>query len=317
MNDYIRKIGALAVMAMVLSATAMTAAAQQRAVSLTFDDLPGTHGDRVELEEVNRKLLATLTAERIPAIGFVNEEKLYRDGEEDPRLTSLLEDWLESGMKLGNHTWSHVSIDRVPVEAYQQEVMRGERITRPLIERYGGQLNYFRHTQLRTGPTESYRRRLNAFLDEKGYTVAPVTIDNDEYIYAYCYSEASAREDEKSMAWLQQEYLDYMRSVFSYYEDLSEDYLGYQPRQILLLHANLLNADVLGELVAMIRGRGYRFVSLDEALEDPAYGRPVVQSDRGLSWIHRWMLADGMRPPEQPAPGEEVMELFRTYRAGE
>ena len=54
------------------------------------------------------------------------------------------------------------------------------------------------------------------------------------------------------------------------------------------------------ELLAMIRARGYTFVTLEQALKDPAYALPDdYAGPGGFSWIHRWSLTKGM-----PAKGE-------------
>lgn len=288
---------------------------QTRSVSITIDDLPGTHGGVRHYLEVNQKLLETLKKHQIPAIGFVNEGKLYTNGEADTALVHILKDWLEAGMELGNHTYSHVFINQTSLEDYKKEVLKGEIITRPLMEEYGMKLRYFRHTQLRTGPTEEYRLALNKFLENHGYTVAPVTIDNDEYIYAYCYYRAHLDGDEKLKAWVRSNYLDYMEEIFSYYENLSVDFLNDEPPQVLLLHVNLLNADTLPELLDMMKRRNYQFVSLGQALKDDAYQLPVVQADRGLSWLHRWMLAEGKTPEPQPPVSGEIQKLFNNYRS--
>jgi len=307
-------IGKITFICALLLSTSQFVYGQGRAISVTFDDLPGTHGDTEQFIYVNKKLLTTLYSEDIPAIGFVNESKLYRQGKPDTQLVSLLSDWLDVGLELGNHTYSHVFINQTPLEAYKEEIRKGELIIRPLIEKEGESLRYFRHTQLRTGPTEEYRQNLNRFLKEEGYTVAPVTIDNDEYIYAFCYNKAHEQEDQAKKEWIRKDYLRYMEGIFAYYEHLSKEFLGYEPKQILLLHANLLNADTLPQLVQMLRSRNYSFVSLENALADDAYDLPVVQSDRGLSWIHRWMIAKDLNPPEQPEVSQRIGKLFEEYR---
>ena len=105
-----------------------------------------------------------------------------------------------------------------------------------------------------------------------------------------------------------------MERVLAHFEGLSQQFLGYELSQVLLLHANELNADVLPALVDMLRARMYTFVSLDDALEDPAYRLPEAPAARGLSWLHRWMLAKGL--PMQPEPTEPpfVRELFNAVR---
>ena len=46
-------------------------------------------------------------------------------------------------------------------------------------------------------------------------------------------------------------------------------------KQIILLHANLLNSHFLGDIIQMYRDHGYKFITLEEALENPAKPFPV------------------------------------------
>jgi hypothetical protein len=79
--------------------------------------------------------------------------------------------------------------------------------------------------------------------------------------------------------------------------------------QVLLLHANQLNADLMPELLQMFRRRGYTFVSLDTALADEAYDLSEEYVGRGgFSWIHRWSMTMGMKPRGEPEPAAWVRE---------
>jgi len=81
------------------------------------------------MRETTHKLLRILVAERIPATGFVNEAMVVVDGELADR-TALLTAWLDGGFDLGNHTYSHVPIDRVPFEVYKANLIKREVVTR-------------------------------------------------------------------------------------------------------------------------------------------------------------------------------------------
>jgi hypothetical protein len=158
-----------------------------------------------------------------------------------------------------------------------------------------------------TGRDLAAKRALERFLDEHGYVVAPVTIDNDEYLYAFAYDRARARGDAALMRRLGQDYLRYMREVFQFYETLSARILGREIPQVLLLHANLLNSEYLDDLVEIMKLRGYRFVSLDDALKDQAYEQPdAYTGPDGISWIQRWAITRGVAPGEQPSAPEWV-----------
>jgi peptidoglycan/xylan/chitin deacetylase (PgdA/CDA1 family) len=280
-----------------------------RAVAFTFDDLPATRGSLAAMQEVTNRLLGTLVEEHVPATGFVNEVNLFVPNQTDAR-TALLEAWLDAGLDLGNHTYSHVAIDRVPFETYRADLIRGETVTRRLLEARGRKLRYFRHTQLRTGPTPDYKAALDALLAERNYRVAPVTVDNNDFVFAAVYARAKSDGDSNMVARVVEAYVPYMESVFAHFERVSRDFMGYEVRQILLLHANELNADYLTRLIRMLRARGYRFITLDAALDDPAYALPDVQSVRGLSWLHRWMLAKGLPMRPEPLEPSFIRESF-------
>lgn len=56
--------------------------------------------------------------------------------------------------------------------------------------------------------------------------------------------------------------------------------------------------------------RGYRFVSLAEALADPAYEVPDrYEGPRGPSWLQRWAITMGRDPGEQPPVSGWVRRL--------
>jgi peptidoglycan-N-acetylglucosamine deacetylase len=286
----------------------------RREVAITFDDLPASYGDVERMSEVTRKLLASIKRNRVPAIGFVNEAKLYSEGKENARAVASLRAWLDGGLELGNHTYSHIGIDQATLDEYKQNVIRGEIITKRLLAEYGKRMRYFRHTQLRTGPTETYRQGLNQFLSERGYTVAPVTLDNQDFMFAILYGDAKVRGDKATMKQVGDAYIPYMESIFEFFEKLSRGFLGYEVKQTLLLHANDLNADYFDELAAMMKRRGYKFISLEAALKDKAYSLPEAQSLKGLSWLHRWMLAKGLQMKPEPTEPEFITKLFTSRR---
>ncbi len=281
----------------------------QKKVVITVDDLPGTHGELSEYEFINNALVSFFDDHSIPAIGFINESKLYIDDQPDSNYIDLLKLWLERDLELGNHTFSHPFINQTPLEQYKSEILRGEKITRPLLEQYGKKLKYFRHTQLRTGPTDEYRNELNNFLELKNYITAPITIDNDEYIYALRYREAQLANNPELMSLIGKDYLSYMEEIVDYYEELSEEFLGYNVPQILLIHANRLNADYISELMHIFIRRGYSFIDLDEALMDQAFANPIGTHRRGLSWIHRWMIQQDLEPKPQPSVSDFILSL--------
>lgn len=279
-----------------------------RAVAFTFDDLPVARTTSLaDAQGITGRLLEHIRLLRIPAIGFVNEGKLRSVPGEEIQRTALLDAWLDQGLDLGNHTYSHLRLYGASLADFQADVLRGEEVTRRLMAARGRKPRYFRHPTLNTGPNRETKQAVERFLADHGYTVAPVTIDNDEYLYAFAYDGARAQRDSALMGRIGKDYIRYMAEVFRFYEHLSIGLLAREPKQTLLLHANALNADYLDELASMLAGRGYTYVSLDEALADPAYALPdEYLGARGPSWLERWAVTRGRDPGRPPSVPEWV-----------
>ena len=281
-----------------------------RLVAVTFDDLPVVRGHNLPRKQaITIKLLNQISALHMPTIGFVNEQKLGEPVAE-AEYVALLEQWLEAGCELGNHTYSHPKFYNTSLADYEDNVLRGEVVTKQLLAKHNKQIQYFRHPYLNTGPDLETKAAFEQFLKDQGYSIAPVTIDNDEYIYALAYDKAEAADDNNLAAKIGKDYIRYMEEMFVFYEQLSQDLLGREPAQILLLHANELNADYLDELAGMMRERGYEFITLEMALRDSAYALPdqyVGQS--GLSWLQRWWITQGNERRKEPSVPKWLREV--------
>jgi peptidoglycan/xylan/chitin deacetylase (PgdA/CDA1 family) len=304
-------------------APAQPAAASEgpsRAVALTFDDLPlqgrpyDVGCDAAALLAMHDRLLAGLAALGAPAVGFVNEGRAC-EALPAGTLEAVLTRWLDAGHDLGNHTATHPDLVRISAEDFTADILRGEALTRRLVEARGGRLRYFRHPYLHAGDTPEKKATVEAFLAERGYTIAPVTLDSDEWVFAAAYARAVAEADTATAQRLRTEYVAWTEAVVAHFEGWSREVLGYELPQVALLHANLLNADTIGELAAMFARRGYRFVSLEEALRDPVYARPDPYVGRyGNSWLHRWARGEGREVRWEPGAPDWVTAYYEAGR---
>jgi peptidoglycan/xylan/chitin deacetylase (PgdA/CDA1 family) len=218
-----------------------------------------------------------------------------------------------AGFELGNHTFSHADLHAVGPDRFLAEIARGDSVTAALLAARGQRPRFFRHPYLHTGRSLAVRERVDSALSARGYRVAPVTIDDRDWEFAEAYEEAIERRDAGLKERIATAYLAYMDVVFGYYEAESRALLGRELPQILLLHANALNADRFGALAGMMARRGYRFVPLERALADPAYGLPDRYiGPRGPSWLLRWAITRGTRSPDlddEPRPPGFVRRL--------
>jgi len=289
---------------------AVTALAQTRQVAITIDDLPrggdGGPSNLTSVRDMTRKLLQPFRDQSIPVIGFVNEG---RHSLGDDGLREILNIWLDAGAELGNHAYSHPDINNVPLDTYTAEILKGEPITRAALAARGKSMEYFRHPYLHMGATLETKQGLQKFLDEHGYRVAPVTLDDADYEFAALYTRPEFRDR------VMKEYVPYMESVVAFFEQRSVEVVGHEIPQILLIHASQLNADLMPELLAMFKKRGYSFVTLRQALADPAYSLPESYVGRGgFSWIHRWSQTKGLPNKGEPDPPAWVEKSYSEPR---
>jgi peptidoglycan/xylan/chitin deacetylase (PgdA/CDA1 family) len=287
-----------------------------RKIAITFDDLPAASVparqtcDLDALKTNTAKLLATLTSRVVPVVGFVNEGRICK-GLGPEALPTLLNMWLDAGAELGNHTFSHVDIDVTTVDAYEADIIRGEAVTSKLLSERGRSLRYFRYPFLNTGRDQNTKTAIDSFLGKRGYTVAPVTIGSNEWIFAAIYADAKERGDLSTMQLVTDAYVPYMERVLSYFERASSRLFGREIDQVLLLHATALNADSLDQLIAMLHSRGYWFVTLAEALQDPAYGTPDnYLGSEGISCLLRWAQELKMLMAPRPAEPPVIRNLY-------
>jgi peptidoglycan-N-acetylglucosamine deacetylase len=300
----------------------------QHSVSITVDDLPGAlpgddfaYGELKELQKINRGIPAALKAHHAWAIGFVNERKLQVHGERDAR-AELLQMWLEAGLTLGNHNFAHDDFSNTALQKYEDDLIRGEVVTEALLKAAGQSEKYFRHPYLNTGMTMDVKTAFDTFLKDRGYTIAPVTIEDADYVFNDALGHALETKDKKKAARAKKEYLGYVDTVFDYAEKESAEMFGRQIPQILLIHDNALNTECLDALLDKLEKRGYKFVTLDAAMSDPAYATPDLYVGTGILWMDRWKLALGLKldlskGPEPPGWAEQIFEQMRKERQKE
>ena len=148
---------------------------------------------------------------------------------------------------------------------------KGEIVSRRLMSSRQPYQLYFRHPMTHTGDTQAKKEAIEKFLIDRGYKVTPHTVENSDFIFNVVYVLARRDKDEATASRVRDAYFDFTIAATEFAERFSPQIFGREVPQTLLIHANDLNADCLDEMLRRFAGRGYRFVSLDEAMRDPAY----------------------------------------------
>ena len=298
------------------SVTSVHAQKATRTMAVTFDDLPyiNRSGDRYVLRgrAATEKILKSLKKHKAPAVGFVNEHMLEVAGEREQRI-DLLRQWVKSGMILANHTYSHPDFNRLTVEQFQEEITKGEVVTRQLMKSRQPYQLYFRHPMTHTGDTREKKEAIENFLAARGYKVTPHTIENSDFIFNVGYAQALQKGDEALAKRLREEYLNFTIAATEFAEKISPQVFGREIPQLLILHANDITADSLDEMLRRFAERGYKFVTLDEVMSDAAYQtKDTYVTKYGPTWLWRWTKSKGMDLDFEgdPDPPKWVMDLY-------
>lgn len=272
-----------------VAALAFAGRAHAEDVALTFDDLPqlsltnATDYGRL----TNRRLLDGLRRHRMPATGFVVASKL--EGPDRAARTAQLDAWLKAGQRLGNHTYDHESLNRSPLEDYIASVQKDDEVLRPLLARHRQRPAWFRHPYLETGTTVETKRAFEAWLRAHGYRVAPVTLENSDWMFALPYDDALQRGDKAEAQRIRRAYVAYTAQVVPWYRQAALQLLGRRPALVFLLHGSRINADSIDDIARILRRNHLTTVSLDRAMRDRAY---MISDDRGDDngdeWLSRW-----------------------------
>jgi len=279
-------------------------------VAITIDDLPlnGPDVDLDRLKLLNQKLVRSITQNRIPVVGFVNESRLFVPGEVDQRI-AILKLWTDAGIELGNHTYSHLGFKDVTLSQYEDDFVRGDTITRELMKQSGQKERFYRHPFLQMGNTPELERSFEDFISARGYRIAPVTIDSLDWLILSAYLRGIDSHDKDLMQRVSDEYIKYVDRKFEYCEAAAKDIFGRSIAHILLLHANELNGDNFDALIKVLKNRGYQFVTLDEALKDPIYRTPDKYSANS-DWLASWAASKSKRY-DPPMPADFIMEIYK------
>lgn len=272
------------------------APAEQAKVAITIDDLPfvGDLAPGDTRAAATDRLVAALRKHRAPVTAFVTCRGLEKDG-------SLLDRWTPPPsakgpapapppVVFGNHSTSHRSLNEMPVAEWLEDVRScgGTMAARP------GGSRWFRYPFLQQGKDRAVRDQAAAGLKELGYRVGQVSIDTADWQYAQVYAAAQVRGDRAEAGRIAADYVDHIKMAARRYRSYSREKLGRDVPHVILLHANGLNADHLGDVLQALQDAGFGFVTLDEAQADPVY----AQEERyvgpvGLSWLYRITSADG------------------------
>lgn len=263
---------------------------EAKEICLTFERLPGMkpYGFWIP-REMSNMILRSLDRNGILAAGFVQEEKI----DDDTASFIVLQDWVEKGHTLGNNTYSYVDLNELTADDFIDHVADGQKYIRRVTRATRGNYRYLRFPQLHEGDAKGKKKDVAKRLYRADYVIVPATVIPSDYNFNRVYVETKQGSEE--MERLKQVYLKHIASCLDYAEGQSEKVLGRQVKHLLRLHLGIATSSFIDDLIALLKERGYSFVSLDEALSDPSYQTEEdYVGPLGLSFIDRVAATRGL-----------------------
>lgn len=238
--------------------------AQEKEIAITIDDLPlvasqmNTPGNQQRSRERFANIIDAFKKYNVPATGFVIAGAIEK-GQWD-----FLEQFRKAGLMLGNHTYSHWNLNQMSAEKYIADIDRADKILAPIMT----DPKYFRYPYLAEG-NKNNKQKVYDYLAAHHYIIAPVTIDSKDFEFNERAYKVPFHSRESYIRKMKDSYLAYIWKQTLLAEKRSE---GKGGKQILLIHANILNSYLLGDILEMYKKNGYKFISLTEALKNPGPG---------------------------------------------
>jgi peptidoglycan-N-acetylglucosamine deacetylase len=241
------RIRTLPVLIALVATNTLAQGQEPKRMAITFDDLPFAYQRNLTMAEQRQavtRVLATLDKHRVTATVFV----IGRTVTDENR--SLVDAFVRAGHGVGNHSFSHRDLGVVAADDYIQDIQKGEEAIKPWLKG----VQYFRYPFLRQGNTVEKRDAVLNWMASRGIAVAPVTIDNNDYLYNQQLVDAKV---EGRAVDVRDEYLDHMMQAAAYYDAKGRARVGRAVDQVLLLHMNYLNSLYLDDLLQRFREQGW------------------------------------------------------------
>jgi peptidoglycan-N-acetylglucosamine deacetylase len=282
-----------------LVALAGSGAAQKLAI--TIDDLPqnGALPPGVTRVDITRDTLAVLKKRHVPPVyGFINAKKLEGsvDGAEALKLWAAAEPF-------GNHTYTHIDLEASTPEAFERDVEQNEPtlelLAKPGSGKSGNDWHWLRYPYLHEGDTVEKRRAVREYLTKRGYKIAQVTLDWEDYMWNSAYARCAAKNDKKSIEWLRTSYLSTASDFLDLGREQAKLIYGHEINYVLLMHLGAFSSTIMPDALDLLKKKGFKLVTLEEAESDPVYqGDPDIGLHDAGTLLDQMMQLKQIKYPE-------------------
>jgi peptidoglycan-N-acetylglucosamine deacetylase len=127
---------------------------------------------------------------------------------------------------------------------------------------------------------------MRQFMQAHAYRNGYVTIDASDWAIDERLRRRLAMNPGANLSAYRDFYLEHIVSRADYYDSLAQQVLHRPIRHTLLIHANLLAALYLHDLLETLKAHGWKLIDAQEAYRDPVFSRTpnIVPAGESLIW---------------------------------
>ena len=281
----------LCVILLTVSPSPLFSQGKEKKISLTFEYIPFMKPmGFFRARELSNMILRDLERESIQAAGFVVQSKV----EDDLSTYVILDDWASRGHILGNQTWGAADYNEMEPQHFFEHIRDGQKHLRTIARAHPLNFRFLRFPYLHEGDTEKKKKRIRKDLYRGSYRIAHVSVKTAVNFFNRPFVRSQTEYPEK-LETLKEKYLSHVMASLDYAEKQSQAVFGRNIPHVLQLHMGVATALMLKPLIEALKSRGYGFVSLVDALDDPAYSTlEDYVGPLGLTFIDRVAATKGL-----------------------
>jgi hypothetical protein len=137
-------------------------------------------------------------------------------------------------------------------------------------------------------------------------------MDFEDYLWNEPYARCTDKHDEASIQKLHDSYLAVAEQYYGVFRQSSQMVYGRDVKYVLLMHVGAFDARMLPELLALYRGKGVSFISLQDAMSDPSYrDDPDIGDATGGAFLELMLEKKNLKFPGISKPYKELAAMCR------
>ncbi|MCG8340638.1 MAG: polysaccharide deacetylase family protein [Cytophagales bacterium] len=237
-------------------------------IAISFDDAPMPGTSIFSGVERTEEIIKKLEEVNAPAVG------IFALGIHAQREFGIerLKKYAIAGHILANHSYSHYRLGEVEAETFIEDIKRAH----VLLSDLPNFRLFFRFPYLYEGDNTTQRKEVLKALADMGYREGYVTVSNFDFYINYLAVQAVKEGKKINYEKLKEIYIKILWECIDFHAEWAHKILGRAVKHVLLLHENDLAALFIGDLISLIRSKGWKIISIEDAYKDPIATIPLT-----------------------------------------